>query len=364
MNLPPELWLKISEYTNKRDLKALLTVNKRFFRLLRPNLYRNIFLNLNSFQLFCQNVVNSALENDLQNENFIKILKDLSLQESQEAHETLQEIMMLIQNQDHHLHSLLQRISEPLDLDVDFALNSEGKKLQKQPLYSQGYGKFVKNLSIPSDGFNLKFLKILQFMPNLKKVTFYHPPHDEKWIPFLKPKVLESIASNFQSLQSLIIEDLSKIVFKPLINLLSHYGSHLLHLTIEASGELEPFFTTKGVLDVLSQNLPNLKALRLDGIPSGSDDAILNLVNNCTKLECIVLDYCFGITMESVSIIWNGLNNLKFLGFAGLNGALTSALVKKQCLLETLRFVDCAVTDDLVIFTNLNPVSKLDASLF
>jgi hypothetical protein len=99
---------------------------------------------------------------------------------------------------------------------------------------------------------------------------------------------------------------------------------------------------------VLSQNLPNLKARRLDGIPSGNDDAILNLVTKCAKLECIVLDYCFGITMECVAIIWNGLNSLKFLGFAGLNGTLTRPLIKKQGVLATLRrmlYILCSNVD-------------------
>jgi hypothetical protein len=296
-------------------------------------------------------IASSAAREDCSNEIYQKILMDLSAETDQpkEAHHdlsTLQEILFMIQNPESDLNNLLERITEPL-ADADVIDNFY--QLQLNPIYNHGYGKLVKSLAIPSDGFNVKLLRVLAFLPNLKNITFYHPPHDDKWIPFLKPKVLDSIASNFQSLNSLVIEDLSRIIWKPLINMLSQFGSCLLHLTVEASGELEPFFTSTGVLRVLSQNLPNLKALRLDGIPAGNDDSVVDLVTKCQKLESIILDYCFGITMECFSLIWNRLSNLKFLGFAGLNGMLTSYLVKKQDKLKTLRFVDCAVSDELVL---------------
>jgi hypothetical protein len=349
MNLPPELWLKISQYLNRTDLKALFKINKRFHQLLRSVLYRNVVVSLNSIQNFCVFIASSAVREDGSNEIYQKLLTDLSAEtdQSKETHHdlsTLQEILFMIQNPESDLNNLLERITEPLaDDDVEHTY-----QLQLNPMYNHGYGKLVKSLAIPSDGFNVKLLRVLAFLPNLKNITFFHPPHDEKWIPFLKPKVLDSIASNFQTLKSLVIEDLSRIIWKPLINMLSQFGSCLLHLTIEASGELEPFFTTTGVLKVLAKNLPNLKALRLDGIPAGNDDSVVDLVTKCQKLECIILDYCFGITMECFPLIWNRLSNLKFLGFAGLNGMLTPYLVKKQDQLKTLRFVDCAVSDELV----------------
>lgn len=348
MNLPPELWLKITQYLSKQDL--ILSVSKRYNSLLRSELYRDVVLNLNSFQKFCVLIASSAIEEDLCNEQFKMVLNDILSKDDhpEDTHHdlsTLQDLLLMIQNPDQDLNSLLERITEPL---LDIQTVCQGTPFLVNPVLYHGYGKYVKSLAIPSDGFSLKFLKILEFLPNLRKITFYHPPHDEKWIPFLKPKVLEAIASNFQSLHSLVIEDLSKIVWKPLINILSQFGSQLLHLTIEASGELEPFFTSKGVLGALAQNLPNLKVLRLDGIPAGNDDSTFDLVRKCQKLECIVLDYCFGITMESLSIIWDGLVNLKFLGFAGVNGVLTTKLEKIHFQLKTIRFVDCAVSDEMV----------------
>ena len=146
-----------------------------------------------------------------------------------------------------------------------------------------------------------------------------------------------------------MIEDLSRPTWHSLLRIISRHGFYLRHLDIEATGELEPFFSNKGIFSVLAQSTPNLECLRIDGLSVGLDSHTEHLVHNCRKIRAITIDYCYGITMASFLTIWNNLDNLEFIGFAGVIGALhQTAYLKHRPTVKTIRFVDCDVSDSLV----------------
>lgn len=183
------------------------------------------------------------------------------------------------------------------------------------------------------------------------RLKFYHPRHDDKHIPALSLPLLTLCQSIIQTAHTLIIEDLSKNIWLGLIDTFKLYGGNLKHITLEASGELEPFYSSKGILTTISMSSPHLECLRLDGMSGGGDHSTELLVQHCPKLRAITIDYCYGLTMKSFVTLWNGLSDLEFIGFAGIIGPLPDEVsLQPRPKLHTIRFVDCDVSDSLVCF--------------
>jgi hypothetical protein len=213
-----------------------------------------------------------------------------------------------------------------------------------------GWGQTIKSLRLPSDGKYTDLVEsIIPLLPNVKVIHIYHPPHDNKTLPRVGKKLLKSIQTLVHRAHTLILEDITKDVWKDVLNLTKIYGSNLRHLDLENLGEVEPFISRFGVFPVLSSSTPNLEYLRLDGLTAGVNRDLTKFVQKCPKVKAITLDYCYGISMGAFATLWNGLEHLEFLGCAGIIGKIPLDFkfnVRRH--LKTLRFVDCDVSDEMV----------------
>ena len=215
-----------------------------------------------------------------------------------------------------------------------------------------GWGQTIRSLRLPSDGKYTDLVdSIVPLLPNARVVHIYHPPHDNKSLPRVGKNLISSIQTLVHRAHTLILEDITKDVWKDVLNLTKLCGTNLRHIDLENLGEVEPFISRFGVFPVLSSSTPNLEYLRLDGLTAGVNRDITKFVRSCPKVKVITLDYCYGISMGAFATLWNGLEHLEFLGCAGIIGKVpsdTTFNLKRH--LKTLRFVDCDVSDEMVIF--------------
>jgi hypothetical protein len=255
----------------------------------------------------------------------------------------------------------MQRLRTLIDQFHDLHEETEeppSKAFQIQSTFDKkalGWGKLVKTLRVPSDGDFVYLLSHVNLLlPRLKTLHSYHPPHDQSKVPTLSPELLSNFQSFISSAQTLIIEDISKPIWHGLLSIVSRHGINLRHIDVEATGELEPFFSRRGIFSVLAKATPNLECLRVDGISVGLDKHVDQLVQSCTKLRAVTVDYCYGITIQAFITLWNGLPNLEFIGFAGIIGPLPEDVrFELRPKVKTIRFVDCDVSDEFVRFLAL-----------
>ncbi|KAI8894864.1 hypothetical protein BC833DRAFT_623560 [Globomyces pollinis-pini] len=220
------------------------------------------------------------------------------------------------------------------------------------PIYGKGY--FVKKLSIPSYDPILDILQaIFPFIPNCK--SFRHPTHGPEFIPTLQPSLIKHAEKYFNKLNTIQVEDVHGDGWPYLLQSLTDFGYNLKILEIAACLEKGAFISKRGLATVFS-HLPKLECLRLEGIPIGSADFswggdldITVLTEHCVHLKAISLDYC-DLTLNSFVSIWNNCPNLTFLGVAGLqiHNIPFDYDLNPHHSMQTLRFVDCQITDTLI----------------
>jgi hypothetical protein len=105
--------------------------------------------------------------------------------------------------------------------------------------------------------------------------------------------------------------------------------------------------------------MPKLEHIRVERSPLGSiQSALFGTGGNadmllmstvCINLKSIVIDYC-DVNMHCFEPIWNNCKNLSFLGLAGFHQDGVRPSLQPNKNLKVLRFVDCQVDDDTVIF--------------
>ncbi|KAJ3085686.1 hypothetical protein HK102_013931 [Quaeritorhiza haematococci] len=253
--------------------------------------------------------------------------------------------------------------------DLDENRNAEGPKwihTSQEGLtktlrpWNFGLGSFVKKLVLPSSGCEYLTLLVvgMRYMKNLRSVCLQHPDHPEPG-PALDMKALAVLGPVMGQLTSLVIEDVDAPIWDFLCRLLrdsvqedeeedgnntpegcatpvtsgtgnntstnnarggNRAHSNIRNLYLEAVGDIDAFDSSFDLAEIWP-NMPLLSFLRLDGIPVGPNATIDALVASCGKnLRAVTLDYCIEITMDVMVILWNGCENLEFLGFAGVVG--------------------------------------------
>ncbi|KAJ3214082.1 hypothetical protein HDU67_002082 [Dinochytrium kinnereticum] len=161
----------------------------------------------------------------------------------------------------------------------------------------------------------------------------------------LSRDLLSTLAPLIGMVDSVAIEDANEGCWPEICLVLQTWGSKLKNLNIEAVGNMDAFDSPED-LEPVFMRVPSLEFLRLDGIPIGTNSAIYNLATYCRNLRVLTLDYCLEISMGTLPIVWNGCENLNFLGLAGIVGdqELPGSLQTHHNL-RTLRLVDCDVSD-------------------
>ena len=219
------------------------------------------------------------------------------------------------------------------------------------PQIIYGKGSLVKRIWIPFKDPHIDLLTaMLSFFPECKSLKFCHHDHG---------KVETSSAFYTRipilgQLETLSFDDIESDGWVQLLNELKQNGRNIRSLTLEACPEKDPF-DSKVPMGNVFPYLPNLEALRLDGVPLGTNyfgwggDRVVNTMSQyCFNLRSISIDFA-DITMAAFYTIWNNCPLLEFLGLAAVgtgNSKRHSLQLNKH--LRVLRLVDCHASDEIV----------------
>lgn len=278
--------------------------------------------------------------------------------EFQDINEALLQTMI-----EHSIEDIGNRISDSkmeFDRRLKRAIVKAAEVMVTRPMVaSYGVGKLIKSIHVPSyDPLIHHFRNVFPFLPNLKVLKYKHPAHGHDFIPTLHPALVKASRKHYTLLDTITADDIGEESWPLLIEGLANYGSNIRVLNLEACNEKDPYGSKRGMATVFP-HLKKLECIRLDGLPLGSNDFswggdldIMIMGSLCTNLRVVSLDFC-DITLESFYTLWNRCPNLEFLGFAGLHGHTSDiTLAEKMEIklkLTTLRFVDCRVTDDMIV---------------
>lgn len=185
-------------------------------------------------------------------------------------------------------------------------------------------------------------------------VKYNHPAHGNEFIPTLQSVTVEKSRVLFPQLTHIATDDIHREAWPTFITALADQAQNLKILNIEACSEKDPFMSTRGLATVFP-SLKKLECIRLDGCPIGSSDFhwggdmdIFVLSTFCPNLRAVSLDYC-DLTLSTFYTLWNNCPNIDFLAFAGLQDITGKRIrLEPRPKLQTLRFVDCQVDDNIV----------------
>ncbi|KAG9156373.1 hypothetical protein Leryth_009237 [Lithospermum erythrorhizon] len=109
------------------------------------------------------------------------------------------------------------------------------------------------------------------------------------------------------------------------------------------------------ILDLIAQNCPNLKHLSFHGSSNASEEAILKVIQNCTKLELVDFSnspyFCYSV-LEKLSISCPNLRGIRRNGY--VEPSFASALNELFPCLQLLNLSNSTISDkDLLTLVNV-----------
>lgn len=226
--------------------------------------------------------------------------------------------------------------------------------LEDLPVFAQALGTHVRKLTLPSFDCAVAWLPVLSvLLPRLQCINFQHIHPDKLHschTPLLSPLIV-SLLPLFRHIVSLSVDDTHHSSWSHICATLRLLTPNLRCLSLEAVDNQDAFDHPETLQDVFP-HLTKLEFLRLDGVALGPNVSLVALSNSCGHmLKSLAIDYCVEVSMDALSILWEGCPNLSFLGLAGvmMMDAQQPAprLISQRPHLRTLRFVDCDVSDEL-----------------